>query len=199
GAGALRLRRLGPRPAARGSGPPQAGARALRGDVIRAPALLPVRPRGGLAGARLRQRLVRPVADDPARLAAGRDGAPGAGARARLETPVCLGRGPDARALLPRGQMVAGGARRGAARGARRRRGRGSGTHDPAGKRARPLRVAADAKAAGNAETRGMDDRELDRLAQRWRGALDGATVTLDELSRSRRELQLSACELRWR
>jgi len=44
-----------------------------------------------------------------------------------------------------------------------------------------------------------MDDRELDRLAQRWRGALDGATVTLDELSRSRRELHLSACELRWR
>ena len=39
---------------------------------LRAAALLPVRARGGLAGARLRQRLLRPVADDPARGAAGR-------------------------------------------------------------------------------------------------------------------------------
>ena len=48
----------------------EAADRALRHDAVRAPALLPVRARGGLARARLRQRLLRPLADDPARRAA---------------------------------------------------------------------------------------------------------------------------------
>ena len=46
--------------------------RALPRDAVRAAALLPVRPRGGLARARLRERVVRPLADDPARRAARR-------------------------------------------------------------------------------------------------------------------------------
>ena len=50
--------------------------------AVRAAALLPVRARGRLARARVRQRLSRRLADDPARLARGRDGARGARARA---------------------------------------------------------------------------------------------------------------------
>jgi hypothetical protein len=44
-----------------------------------------------------------------------------------------------------------------------------------------------------------MDDLELDTLALHWQGVLDVAAGTLGELSRSRRELQLSANELRSR
>jgi hypothetical protein len=44
-----------------------------------------------------------------------------------------------------------------------------------------------------------MDDPELDTLAFRWRGALDIAAESLDELTRSRRALQLSSTELRSR
>lgn len=41
-----------------------------------------------------------------------------------------------------------------------------------------------------------MDDLDLDTLAFRWRGALDVAAESLDQLSRSRRALQLSSTEL---
>ena len=41
-----------------------------------------------------------------------------------------------------------------------------------------------------------MDDLELDTLAFRWRGALDVAADSLDQLSRGRRALQLSPTEL---
>ena len=44
-----------------------------------------------------------------------------------------------------------------------------------------------------------MDDLELDTLVLRWRGALDIAADSLHELSRNRRELQLTASELRSR
>src|SRR5690242_12655642 len=46
---------------------------------------------------------------------------------------------------------------------------------------------------------RGMDDLELDALAFHWRGALDVAADSLDELSRSGRALQLPSNELRSR
>ena len=41
-----------------------------------------------------------------------------------------------------------------------------------------------------------MDDGDLDTLALCWRGALDVAADSLDQLSRSRRALQLSPAEL---
>lgn len=44
-----------------------------------------------------------------------------------------------------------------------------------------------------------MDDLELDALAVRWRAALDLAADSLDELTRSRRELQFAPTELRAR
>src|SRR5437763_1774608 len=83
--GVLRLRRLRSLARAGRPEPPEAGPGAVPGDEVRAPALLSVRPRGGVAGARVRARVVRPLTDDPACLAAGRDAAPGAGARAGLE------------------------------------------------------------------------------------------------------------------
>src|SRR5204863_1843079 len=141
GPGPLRLRRLGPLPAAGRPDAPEAAARALPRDAVRAPALLPVRPRGRLARARLRQRLVRPLADDPARVAARRDAPPGAGAGAGLEAALRLRRRPHARALLPRCEVVAGRARRGAAGTARRRSG-GGGTADPARERTRAVQLA---------------------------------------------------------
>ena len=71
GPGPLRLRRRRPAPPARATRPARAADRALRRHAVRAPALLPVRARGGLARARLRERLLRPLAHDPARLRAG--------------------------------------------------------------------------------------------------------------------------------
>jgi hypothetical protein len=44
-----------------------------------------------------------------------------------------------------------------------------------------------------------MDDFELDTLAFKWRGALDVAASSLDELSGSRHALRLSSAELRSR
>ena len=113
-AGPLRLRRRRPLPPARRPDAPRAARRALPRHAVRAAALLPVRARGGLAGTRLRQRLLRPLADDPARLARGRDGPRGARARAGLEAPLRVGRRTDARAVLPRRDRVAGRAGRGA-------------------------------------------------------------------------------------
>ena len=68
-----------------------------------------------MARARLPERLLRPLADDPARRAGGRDAARGARARPRLEAPLRVGRGPGAGAVLPRRQALARGAGRGAA------------------------------------------------------------------------------------
>ena len=73
----------------------------FRDDAVRAAALLPVRARGRLARARVRQRLVRPLADDPARRPGGRARARGARARAGVEAALRLRRGAGARALLP--------------------------------------------------------------------------------------------------
>ena len=123
-AGPLRLRRRRPVPPARRPDAASAARRALRDDAVRAPALLPVRPPGGLARARVRQRLPRRLADDPARVARGRDGPRGARARAGLEAPLRVGRGAHARAVLPRRDRLARRAGRGARRGARARRGR---------------------------------------------------------------------------
>src|SRR5581483_11036955 len=83
--GALRLRRRRPAPALGPPGPAEAAARALPRHALRAPALLPVRPRGGLARPRLPQRLLRPLADRAARRPAGRGAAGGARAGAVLE------------------------------------------------------------------------------------------------------------------
>src|SRR5919198_947811 len=80
GAGARGLRRLRPLPPARAARLLEAADRALPRDEVRAPPLLPVRARGGLARPRLRERLLRSLADDPARLEAGRG--PARGARA---------------------------------------------------------------------------------------------------------------------
>ena len=93
--GPLRLRRRRPVAAAVAPGLAEAGDRALRHDPVRAPALLPVHPRGGLARARVPERVVRPLADDPARGAPGRGAVRGAGARAVLEAVVRLGCGAD--------------------------------------------------------------------------------------------------------
>src|SRR5207237_4310279 len=78
---------------------------------------------------------------DPARLAAGRDAAPGAGARAGLEAPVRVRRGADTGALLPRREVVARGPRRGPA-GAPGRRSRGRRATNPARKRPRAVSVS---------------------------------------------------------
>src|SRR5207244_3676912 len=111
---ALRVRRLGPPPLDLRPELPQVADRALSEDALRAPALLPVRPRGRLARARVRERVVRRLADDPARRAAGRGAAGGARARAGLEAALRLRRRADAGALLPRREVVVRGARRGA-------------------------------------------------------------------------------------
>src|SRR5205085_4972305 len=137
GAGAHWLRRLRPLPPARPARLSEAADRALPRDEVRAPPLLPVRPRGGLARARLRQRLVRPLTDHPARVPSGGGAARGARARAGLEAPLRLRRGAHARALLPGREVVARGARRGAPAGGRGGRRAG----DPARERARALRA----------------------------------------------------------
>src|SRR5205814_6822639 len=140
GAGALRLRRLRPPPLAGGSELPEADGRAVPRDAVRAAALLPVRPRGRLARARLRQRLLRPLADDPARGAAGGGARGGARAGAALEAALRLRRRADAGAV-PRGRdMVARRARRRAAGAAAPRRGGGCGTDDPSRERADAVR-----------------------------------------------------------
>ena len=81
--------------------------RALSGDAVRAAALLPVRARGRLARARVRQRVLRPVAHDPARVPAGRDGAPGARAGAGLQAALRERRRPHAGALSAGRPLVA--------------------------------------------------------------------------------------------
>src|SRR6266550_680307 len=88
-----------------------------------------------MARARVRERVVRPVAHDPARLAAGGDGQAGARTGARLEAPVCVRCGADTGAVLPRGEVVAGGPGDGLDAGALRRRGRDGRAADPAGER----------------------------------------------------------------
>src|SRR5204862_3930210 len=90
---------------------------------------LPVRARSRLARARLRQRLLRSLADDPARRAPGRGVARGARARTVLEAALRLGRCANTGALPARRDLVARRARGGPA-GALRRSG-GSGTRDP--------------------------------------------------------------------
>src|SRR5262249_57822273 len=114
GAGAHRLRGRRPAPLALGSELPQADRRALPADAVRAAPLLPVRPRGGVDGARVRERVPRSLAHDPVRLAPGRGAPRGARARAGLEAPLRLGRGAPARALPPPRPAPARGARRGA-------------------------------------------------------------------------------------
>src|SRR5207248_2485712 len=106
----LRLRRRGSLSPPCRSRAFEAADRTVPGDAVRVAALLSVRARGGLARARVWERVVRPFADDPARLASRGDGATGAGAGAGLEAPLRLRCRADAGALLPRGQMVARGA-----------------------------------------------------------------------------------------
>src|SRR5580765_5682738 len=96
GAGALRLRRRRPPPLAGRPVVPQAADRALPRDAVRAAALLPVRARSGLARSRVRQRVVRPLADDPARLTRGPARARGARARARVEAALRVRRRAEA-------------------------------------------------------------------------------------------------------
>ncbi len=139
GAGALRLRGLRPAPLALRPLVPQAARGAIPRDAVRAPPLLPVRPRGGLARPRVRERLVRPLPHDPARLAAGAGRSRRARARPRVEAAVRIRRRPYAGALLPRRALVAAGARRGAARAPARGRGGGGGAADPARDNARRL------------------------------------------------------------
>src|SRR5262249_7804480 len=118
---------------------PEAARRALPGDAVRASPLLPVRPRGGLARPRLWQRLARPLADDPPRLAAVAGDPRGPRAPPRVEAPLRLGRGANAPALLPRRALVAAFARGGAARAPFRRGGGRGGAAHPPGQRAQSL------------------------------------------------------------
>src|SRR6185312_9681751 len=154
--GALRLRRLRPAAAAGRPDLAKAGDRAVPVDAVRAAALLPVRARGGLAGARLRERVLRSLADDPARVPAGRDGAPGARAGAGVEAALRERRRPHPRALPAGRALVADGPRRGAGRrvpGGRRGACR---EHDPARERARrvPARVGKPLQSRRNSPTR---------------------------------------------
>src|SRR5262249_42480095 len=114
---------------------PQAPRRAVPRDAVRAPPLLPVRPRGRVARPRLRQRLVRPLAHYPPRVAAGAGRPRGSRARAGVEAPLRVGRGADAGAVLPRGALVAAGARRGAGRAPAGGGAGGRGSPDPARER----------------------------------------------------------------
>src|SRR6266511_3815086 len=90
GAGSLRLRRLRPPPVACRPDLPEAADRTLPRDAVRVAALLPVRAGGGVARTRVRERLVRPLADDPARLAPGGTAPGSARARAGLEAAQAL-------------------------------------------------------------------------------------------------------------
>ena len=56
-----------------------------------------------------------------------------------------------------------------------------------------------DAGAPEEVETRAMDDLELDAAAYRWREALDAATDSLDNVSRSREALRFPTTELQAR